>query len=184
MLDPIDGTMNFIRDLSLSAISLGLVRGGETLLAAVYNPFLGETFSAEKGKGAFLNGERIHVGDKSELEGCLAAFGTSPYYKPRTAECFELYRELFLACADVRRLGSAALDICYVAAGRFDCYYEYVLSLWDFAAARLILSEAGGVITDPCGEPTGDRKKCGVLASNAHLHPILKNMIKKYRLEN
>ena len=180
VLDPIDGTMNFIRDLSLSAVSLALVRGGETVMGVVYNPFSGETFYAEQGRGAYLNGSPIRVSDQKTLEGGLAAFGTSPYKKPYTAKYFELYRELFLAAADVRRLGSAALDICYVAAGRFDCYFEYTLSIWDYAAAHLILTEAGGKITDPRGEVIGGAKKSGVLATNGHLHENVLDIIKKY----
>ena len=180
VLDPIDGTMNFIRELGLSAISLALVENGETAMGIVYNPFSGELFSAERGKGAFLCGRPIHVSDKTELSDALAAVGTSPYYKPKTAECFEIYRELFLRCVDIRRLGSAALDICYVAAGRFDLYYEYVLSIWDYAAARLILTEAGGKITNTDGRPTSSEKKSPIVASNGRLHSAVLDIIKSH----
>ena len=180
VLDPIDGTMNFIRELGLSSISLALLENGETVIGVVYNPFSGELFSAERQKGAFLNGKPIHVSDKSELSEALAAVGTSPYYKPKTAECFDIYREFFLRCVDIRRLGSAALDICYVAAGRFDLYYEYILSIWDYAAARLILTEAGGKITNTDGLATLSEKKSPIVASNGKLHPAVLDIIRSY----
>jgi myo-inositol-1(or 4)-monophosphatase len=180
IIDPIDGTMNFIRELGLSAISLALLEKGETVIGVVYNPFSGELFSAERGKGAFLNGEPIKVSDRAELSEALAAVGTSPYYKPKTAECFEIYREFFLRCVDIRRLGSAALDICYVAAGRFDLYYEYILSIWDYAAARLILTEAGGKITNTEGRATASEKKSPIVASNAKLHSAVLDIIKSH----
>ena len=179
ILDPIDGTMNFIRDLSLSAVSLALVRGGETVLGIVYNPFLAEMFYAERGGGAFLNGKRIHVSDRTELDGSLIAVGTSPYYKPTVGACFDIYRELFLRSVDIRRLGSAAIDICYVAAGRFDGYYEYMLSIWDYAAARLILAEAGGRLTNTKCEQTKSEPKSPVVTSNSLLHETLINIINK-----
>ena len=177
VLDPIDGTMNFIRDLSLSAISLALVEGGQTTLGIVYNPFLGEMFCAELGRGATLNGKKIAVSEVSDLSGALVAIGTSPYYKPTVGACFDIYRELFLRGVDIRRLGSAALDICYVAAGRFEYYYEYILSIWDYAAARLILSEAGGRITNALGEPTSAERKSPIVASNGHLHEEMLSLI-------
>ena len=180
VLDPIDGTMNFIRELGLSAISLALLEKGETVIGVVYNPFSGELFSAERGKGAFLNGEPIKVSDRAELSEALAAVGTSPYYKPKTAECFEIYREFFLRCVDIRRLGSAALDICYVAAGRFDLYYEYILSIWDYAAARLILTEAGGKITNTEGFATLAEKKSPIVATNGKLHSAVLDIIKSH----
>lgn len=179
VLDPIDGTMNFIRDLGLSAVSLALVENGQTVLGIVYNPFREELFCAERGKGATLNGEPICVRKTKEFSGALVAVGTAPYYKPAVGACFEIYRELFLRGVDIRRLGSAAIDICYVAAGRFDCYYEYVLSIWDFAAARLILTEAGGKITDTNGEITGGALKSPIVASNGYLHEELLNIIKE-----
>ncbi len=183
VLDPIDGTMNFIRELGLSAISLALIENGETVMGVVYNPFSGELFSAERGKGAFLNGAPISVSDKTELSDALAAVGTSPYYKPKTAECFEIYREFFLRCVDLRRLGSAALDICYVAAGRFDIYYEYILSIWDYAAARLILTEAGGRITNVEECSTSTERKSPIVASNGILHSAVLDIIRSHQNE-
>ena len=179
VLDPIDGTMNFIRDLGLSAVSLALVENGQTVLGIVYNPFRDELFCAEQGRGATLNGETIRVRETKELSGALVAVGTAPYYKPSVGACFDIYRELFLRGVDIRRLGSAAIDICYVAAGRFDCYYEFVLSIWDFAAARLILTEAGGKITDTAGAVTGSALKSPIVASNGFLHEELLSIINK-----
>ena len=180
VLDPIDGTMNFIRGLSASVISLALLRGEETELGIVYNPYSDEMFYARRGEGAFLNGKKISVSKNSSLEDSLIAIGTAPYYKPLVGDCFELYRELFLRGIDIRRTGSAAIDICNVAAGRFDCYYEYMLSIWDYAAARLILTEAGGTITNAEGLATGGERKSPVIASNGALHKTVLDLVCKH----
>ncbi len=177
VLDPIDGTMNFIRGIPCFSISLALVCGGDTQLGIVHAPATGEMFYAERGAGAFLGPDRIYVTEESELEGALIAVGTAPYYKPETGECFDIYKKFFLSSLDVRRLGSAALDICYVAAGRFDGFYEYMLSIWDYAAARLILTEAGGKLTNLSNEETKDERKSPIVASNSKLHGALINII-------
>ena len=180
VLDPIDGTMNFIRGLSASVISLALLQGEKTELGIVYNPYSDEMFYAKRGEGAFLNGKRISVSDNKTLESSLIAIGTSPYYKPLVGDCFELYREIFLNCIDIRRSGSAAIDICNVAAGRVDAYYEYMLSIWDYAAARLILTEAGGTITNAEGLATGGERKSPIIASNGALHNVMLNLVRKH----
>ncbi len=182
VLDPIDGTTNFIHDLKLSAVSLALTFGGETLKAVVYNPFTDEMFYAEKGGGAYLNGRPIHVSSTSELSHALVAIGTSPYEKDISEKYFETYRQLFLRGVDIRRLGSAALDACYVAAGRFDCYFESSLSPWDFAATLLIVAEAGGTLTDCDGNKLGfSGKKSGVIFSNGRFHDEIADIVNKYR---
>ncbi len=177
VLDPIDGTMNFIRGIPHCSVSLALVRDGVTVLGIVYAPNTDEMFYAERGGGAFLRNTRLRVTENEELKNALIGIGTAPYYKPDTAECFEIYRRLFLESVDLRRLGSAAIDICYVAAGRFDAYYEYMLSIWDYAAARLILEEAGGRLTNFENIPTANERKSPVLASNSLLHEKLLNII-------
>lgn len=144
ILDPIDGTTNLIHHYRMSAVSLGLYEKGKMTFGAVYNPFSGEMFTAAAGQGACLNGERIHASAACSLADALVAYGSSPYEKERAHELFALYEKIFLHCADFRRSGSAALDLCYVACGRQDAYLEQNLKPWDYAAGALILKEAGG----------------------------------------
>lgn len=143
IIDPIDGTTNFIKGFQHSAISVGLAKNKELIIGVVLDPDLNNLFYAEKGKGAFLNGKRIHVSDCS-LENSLVLFGTCPYEHELAAKTFELTEQIFYRCIEIRRGGSAALDICYVAAGKADLYYELILRPWDFAGATVILREAGG----------------------------------------
>lgn len=147
ILDPIDGTTNLIHHYQMSAVSLGLYEDGEMLLGIVYNPFSKEVFSAGKGKGAFLNGERIQTAGTPDLAHGLVSYGSSPYEKERAHELFVLYERIFRECADFRRCGSAALDLCYVACGRQDVYLERNLKPWDYAAGGLLVTEAGGCIS-------------------------------------
>ena len=123
IIDPIDGTTNFIRKFSHSSISVGAVSRGKVIFGAVYNPYLDEMFYAECGKGAYLNGERIHTSQRGVSE-ALFSFGSSPYYKKELSrKSFNLAHKLFSECADLRRLASAALDLCYVAMGRIDMFF-------------------------------------------------------------
>jgi Archaeal fructose-1,6-bisphosphatase and related enzymes of inositol monophosphatase family len=145
VIDPIDGTTNFIFDYRHSSISVGVLYQGEIYMGVVYNPYLNEIFYGEKGKGAFLNGRKLKINDLCLQEG-IVGFGTCPYYRENAEESFQIIRKLYDRCLDVRRSGSAALDICYVAAGRFVLFFEKILSPWDYAAASLILMEAGGCI--------------------------------------
>lgn len=147
ILDPIDGTTNLIHHYQMSAVSLGLYEDGRMCLGVVYNPFSGEVFSAVKGQGAFLNGKRIRTAGTPDLAHGLVSYGSSPYEKERAHELFLLYERIFRECADFRRCGSAALDLCYVACGRQDVYLERNLKPWDYAAGGLIVSEAGGCIS-------------------------------------
>lgn len=173
VIDPIDGTTNFMHDVKHSAVSVALIEDGKTVFGCVYNPYLDECFYAERGKGAFLRvkGEtrRISVSARA-LPDALAAFGTTPYEKQHAQSTFARVCRLFSHCRDVRREGSAALDMCYVAAGRYDVYFEFALSPWDFAASALILTEAGGVLTDLDGKNIDVPKKTSVLATNVAAH--------------
>ena len=165
IIDPIDGTMNFSRGYQRSSISVALARDGQVILGAVFDPYLDELFWAERGKGAFCNGRPIRVSDRP-LERGLVMFGTAPYYREIGDKTFALARALFDRSLDVRRSGSAAIDLCSVAAGRAEVFYEMLLSPWDFAAASLILEEAGGIIRTLVGEPVSLTEKSSVLASN------------------
>jgi len=152
IIDPIDGTMNFVRHYNHSAISVAYASFGELLIGCVYDPFADEMFTAIKGQGAFLNGEPIHA-DTQPLSETLFCFGTSPYYPELTDETFRLARIAFDNCLDLRRLASAALDLCAVAAGRAGLYFELRLSPWDYAAGLLIVEEAGGRVCTIDGAP-------------------------------
>ncbi len=145
VVDPIDGTTNFIRNTNHSSVSIGILKNKEPYMAVVYDPFMDELFTAKKGCGAYLNGKRIHV-SQNGLKNSLVGFGTCPYYTDLRKKTLDLVKALLDDCGDVRRQGSAALDLCYVAAGRFDIFFEYKLSLWDYCAGGLIVTEAGGIV--------------------------------------
>lgn len=173
VLDPIDGTTNYIFSFGLSAVSLALVENGAATLGVVYNPFTDELFAAEKGKGAARNGAPIAVSPAARLNETLAIVGTMPYHKERADELFATTRRLYEACIDIRRTGSAALDLCYVAAGRAGVFAERDLQVWDIAAGSLVLAEAGGKLTDFAGAPLRLCGRTDVAASNGALHADL-----------
>lgn len=171
IIDPIDGTTNFMRGYRPSAISVGLVEDGTGVLGLVYDPWADELFTAVKGGGAFCNGAPIHAADVP-LENALIAFGSSPYYRERAEATFAAVEEVFLSCGDVRRSGSAALDLCYVAAGRSDGFFESILSPWDFCAASVILEEAGARV-GALGGPLGYEKGTAVIAGSPRVYGAL-----------
>ena len=178
VIDPIDGTTNFIHRYAFSSVSVGLVLGGESIFGIVFNPYMDELFAAVKGYGATCNGRPISVSSLDDFDTALVGIGTMPYYKEKTSDTFRLWSILFNAGSDIRRSGSAALDVCYVAAGRMDVFAEPSLGSWDFAASSIILREAGGTLTDwhntrlPC-----DGHRHSVAASNTKLHRALLDII-------
>lgn len=166
IIDPIDGTMNFVHGFHHSCISVAYMSRGAVLAGAVYNPYIDEMFTAERGGGAFLNGRAIHVTD-APLAGSLICCGTSPYSPERADHSFALMKKAFLASLDLRREGAAALDLCTVAAGRAGAYFELQVSLWDFAAGVLIAQEAGAVCLTLEGAPLPfDGSRPGILAGS------------------
>ena len=180
VIDPIDGTANFINGYRRSTISVALLCFGEAVFGAIYDPYQKEMFSAIAGKGAFLNGKPIHVSERP-LERALIVFGTSPYHKPSLAnDTFSLAKELFLVANDLRRTGSAALDLANFAAGRSDIFFECLLQLWDIAAGCLIVKEAGGIVTDLAGRPISMRGASSVLAASEHLRSSILKITEKY----
>lgn len=180
VIDPIDATTNFIHDYHHSCISLALISRGAPVFGAVYDPYLDEMFCAEAGKGAELNGVPIRVSHRP-IEIGVAAYGTSPYYKDRlTKATFDLSRDVFLACADLRRCGSAALDLAYLAAGRNDLFFECILAPWDYAAGILLVKEAGGLVSDMKGEPLSLAHPCSIIAANPTIYPKLLEIVKPY----
>lgn len=150
IIDPIDGTTNFICGFMASGISVGLSAHGEMEIGAVYNPFREELFAARRGGGAYLNGRRIECLYHPLKEGVFC-MDTAPYNPELRDAAFEELRKISYLCMDMRSIGSAALSICYVACGRSVAYLSQRLSVWDYAAASLILTEAGGTITKKDG---------------------------------
>lgn len=164
IIDPIDGTMNFVHHFNHSAISVAYASFGQVLCACVYDPYADEMFSAIKGQGALLNAQPIHA-DPSPLNETLFCFGSSPYYPQLTDETFRLARIAFDNSLDLRRLASAELDLCAIAAGRAGLYFELLLSIWDYAAGMLIACEAGAVCCRPDGEQVSlSIEKAGIIA--------------------
>ena len=173
ILDPIDGTTNLIHQYQMSAVSLGLLVEGKPYLGIVFNPFTNEVFYAQKGKGAFLNGEKIEVTPVKAIDECLVSIGTSPYEKHRADVIFETFKKIFVAAQDIRRSGSAALDLCYVAAGRLGGYLERGLKPWDYMAGVIIIQEAGGLVTDWDNNDISYGEYSDVLATNGNIHSKL-----------
>lgn len=165
IVDPIDGTANFVRNYGHSNISVALARNGVTEYGVVYNPFRGELFAARRGGGATLNGKLIHVSSADAPHGLLLC-GSTAYDRELTDRHFAILRELYDRTGDYRRLGAAALDLCYVAAGRAEVFFECRLRPWDIAAASLILTEAGGTVTQMDGSPVDVLHNCSVFAAN------------------
>ena len=145
VIDPIDGTANYARGNENCCISVGLVRGGEQYMGVVYSPWRGECYTAQKGRGAQCNGKPIHVSDRPFADGLLYT-AMSTYRKEWSRICSDIIYELYNRCNDVRRTGSAAVELCLLASGYADLYFELRLMPWDYAAASLILTEAGGAI--------------------------------------
>lgn len=172
VVDPIDGTCNFVRGFRQSAISVALLKDGELRCAVIYDPAKEELFSAEKGKGAFLNGEPIHVSDKPLSEG-LFIVGTAIYRREFISPTISLTEQLLRRSCDFRRFGAAALDLAYIACGRAEVFFEYSLSPWDYAAGALLIEEAGGKVTTMEGTPLVFDRRCSVWAANAQSYAIL-----------
>ena len=145
VIDPIDGTTNYAYDAKRSCISIGLLYKKEAYFGVVYNPYLKETFYALKGEGAYVDGKRIHV-TNNPIQASICTIGTSPYYKHLADDTFDMMKKIFINARDIRRTGSAALELCELAAGRTDCFYERLLSPWDYAAGAIVVTEAGGII--------------------------------------
>lgn len=165
IVDPIDGTTNFINDYKASAISIGLIKDKKEFMGVVYNPYLNEVFYAIKGWGAYLNGKAIHVSNKP-LDNGLVLFGTAPYYEELNDATFALARTYLSKANDLRRSGSAAIDLCNVAAGRAEVFFELRLCPWDYCAGSLIIQEAGGICVGLDKQSLTFDKLQGVLAAN------------------
>ena len=166
IVDPIDGTTNFIKDYHMSCISVAHVSDAEVDFAMIYNPYLDEMFWAIRGEGAYCNEKRIQV-SKQPLSNGIVLFGTSPYDAQLARKSFDLAYEYFTKALDIRRSGSAALDLCAIAAGRAELYFELILSPWDYAAGMLIVEEAGGVVSTLDGKKPVLNQRCSIVATNS-----------------
>jgi len=168
IIDPIDGTTNFAHAFPFFCVSIALEESGKVILGVVYDPMRNEIFTAEKGKGAALNGKKIGVSRVGSLGGSFLATGFS-YGITGKDRNIEYFRKLLVKAQAIRRAGSAALDLCYVACGRFDGFWEMNLHPWDVAAASLIVGEANGKVTKFDGKPYCHYDK-NILATNGHIH--------------
>lgn len=146
ILDPVDGTTNLIHDFQHSVISLAYKEAGETSFGIIYNPFAHEMFTGKRGSGAFLNGKKIFISKTQALSQSLISTGTTPGSREGADRIFARMRRIYDCCQDIRRLGTAALELAYVACGRLDGFYEEHLKIWDYAAGKLLVEEAGGIV--------------------------------------
>lgn len=176
ILDPIDGTTNLVYGYNMSSISLAHCVDGSIVFGIVFNPFNGEVFTAQKNKGAYLNDTVLKTSNRI-LKDSIIEFGAGSTNKADADNAFNLAKEIFIRCVDIRRICSSALDLCYIAAGRIDGYFEKILKPWDYAAGSLILEEAGGMVTDFTGKKLSFDKSTSIIASNGANYDELYNII-------
>lgn len=180
IIDPLDGTTNYAHNLPVSSVTIAFEAEGTVLLGGVYDPLREELFFAEKGKGAFLNRKRIRVSQTKKLEDALLCTGF-PYDRRNNPDQYlKIFREFLMTAQELRRLGSAALDLSYVACGRLDGYWEFKLQPWDKAAGLLLVQEAGGKMTDLSGDAvtlTGIQN----VATNGLIHSEMLRILKPFR---
>ncbi len=178
VIDPLDGTTNFLHGLPIFCVTIGVEYKGEIVAGVVYDPNLDELFTAEKGSGAFLNGRRLKVSSASSLINCLLVTGFPYDIAQNPDNAIGHFVNFLVEGQGIRRLGSAALDLSYVAAGRFDGFWEVNLNPWDMAAGVLFVREAGGKVTDFVGGESTIYKK-QVLATNGIIHDAMLNVLSK-----
>ena len=177
ILDPVDGTTNFMHALPLCCISLALYESGEVTLGIIYSPYTNELFYATKGGGAFLNGNPIRVSEHEELCDCVGLFEFNAYYKNESAAALRHAEKIYLACQDIRTLGSAALEFAYVACGRADVYLGRYLKPWDFAAGMIIIEEAGGRVGGLLQDPDLFEYRQHVISANSRAFEKFKSLL-------
>jgi len=182
IIDPIDGTMNFLNGVPQFAISIGYEEEGEVKCGVIFNPIMNEMFCAEKGNGAYLNNSRIRVSNKKKIKDALIVTGGPKVASKIKDKIFSEYINVSKNVSNVRKFGSAALDIAYVACGRFDGYWQRELNYWDIAAGIIILKEAGGFIDFFEDDETWPLKK-NIIATNSNIHEDLCSLINKKDIE-
>lgn len=179
IIDPLDGTTNFIHDYRFSAVSIALLKDRQPVIGAIYQPYAQELFYAEKGKGAELNGRPIHV-SAQDFGHALVGFGTSPYHAEQAKKTLEIALGYLQNAADIRRCGSAALDLAYVACGRQDVFFELNLKPWDVAAGALLITEADGVFEMPFCDGTDFSQPNAIFASNQTAYKEARELFDSY----
>jgi len=180
VIDPLDGTTNFLHKIPAFSVSIALVQDDELLSGVVHEPSRNECFYAWKDGGAYLNGEAIAVSTIETLNDSLIATGFPYSLRGKSEEYFKLIRHFVETTHGVRRLGSAAIDLCYVACGRFEAYFEFNLKPWDVAAGILIIREAGGIVSNYSGGPDGCQTAEEVCAASKNIHPAMIEAFKKF----
>ena len=179
IIDPLDGTMNFAHQVPLFSVSIAAMKNKEVCSAVVYQPMTHELFVAEKNRGAFLNGHKLQVSKENQLEQAFLATGFPYNLSENPFHCIDHFVDLLRLGIPIRRIGSAAIDLAYTAAGRFEGYFEVGLGPWDVAAGSLLIHEAGGEITHWDGKPFDLFAKKTLLASNGHLHQKLRSCLER-----
>ncbi len=179
IIDPLDGTVNFAHRIPVFSVSIALESKGEIISGVVYYPLLSQVFVAEKGKGAFLNGEKIHVSSVKTIEGSVLSTGFPYNLASNPDHCIEHFIDVAKFGIPIRRLGSAAIDLAFVAAGFIDGFFEVTLSPWDCAAGVLLIEEAGGKVSHWDGAPYSLHAKKSVLATNGKIHDPLAKILQR-----
>jgi myo-inositol-1(or 4)-monophosphatase len=180
IIDPIDGTVNYANGIPLCCVSIGVEKDGDMIMGAVYNPFMDEFFFAEKGQGATLNNKTIAVSKKIHVADSLLVTGFPYTYVHEENGPLDVFGRFIRAGVPIRRLGSAAIDLCWVACGRFDGFFEHSLNAWDSAAGYLIVEEADGRVTDFNGDTFSPYNK-KIIATNGSIHDELIRWIKNVK---
>lgn len=173
IIDPLDGTVNFAHQIPFFCVTVAAVWKGEIVAGVAYQPLLDELFTATKGEGAFLNGKRLRISTNSTPDQAMLATGFPTNIENNPHHCIDSFNQMLKQGFPIRRLGSAVLDLAYVAAGRFDAFWEVKLYPWDMAAGRLLVEEAGGCITNYTGHRIDPLHASSVIATNGPLHPLM-----------
>lgn len=173
IVDPLDGTVNFAHGIPIFAVSIAAVANHEVIASCIYQPMTQELFWAEKGKGSYLNGNPLHVTTNKSLDEAMLATGFPYNVHEDPLQCIETFDKLTRKAFPIRRFGSAAIDLAYVAAGRFDAYWEVSLQPWDFAGGKLLVEEAGGKVSQYDGSPCDPFQASTILATNDLLHILM-----------
>ena len=180
IIDPIDGTTNFVNGVPHTAISVGVYKNKKPYIGVVYNPILDELYEAKVGEGSFLNGKKLKVSSEDVFQKALIATGfpyTSGTNQDDLNDVLKKIKDILPLCQDLRRLGSASIDLCYVARGTFEAYYEMNLKAWDVSAGVLILTEAGGIVTNINGNEYNLFEDKYIVATNGKIHDeLVKNL--------
>ena len=178
IIDPIDGTFNFLNGLPHFAISVAYEEKSEIISGIIFDPIKNEMFFAEKGKGAYLNNSRIRVSNKSDFKNACLVTGGPKFTSKKREFIFEEYQKVSTGVrAHIRKSGSAALDLAYVAAGRFDGYWQREINYWDIAAGLILIRESGGFVNNLNDDDNFTQKKIDIIATNSKIHKELKNLL-------